>query len=302
MSRLQILHKRHYWTRHAAVPALVAGIILGLVGFLVPSTSAGTPRRSAVAGVPIGVPAKVLRYAHWIVLKYDENGNEQLEQDEWKWMRGNPQLVDSNSDGVITVEEFTNHVARYGLRRNIRLALPKDAPSADDYEPMPGTDGESDAARKSKAQTPRAAVPKASVKAPKSGRTTKFYVPTTRLPKGLPDWFRQRDKDGDGQVTLAEYSPGASDTALREFTRYDRNRDGVVTPEECVPPVAKPKTKTIPTRTVPAKPVAPAGTAPSAADKTSAAARAAARLEQIKKNKAAAAARRVKPPKKRPTR
>jgi hypothetical protein len=51
-----------------------------------------------------------------------------------------------------------------------------------------------------------------------------------KLPPGLPDWFRQLDKDGDGQIGLYEWRAGGR--SLEEFARIDRNDDGFLTPEE----------------------------------------------------------------------
>jgi hypothetical protein len=55
-----------------------------------------------------------------------------------------------------------------------------------------------------------------------------------RLPDGLPDWFARKDVNGDGQVTMSEYSSEWSAEKAREFTRYDLNGDGIVTPQECL--------------------------------------------------------------------
>jgi EF hand len=52
------------------------------------------------------------------------------------------------------------------------------------------------------------------------------------LPKGLPSWFEQRDRDGDGQVGLYEWRQ--SGDALDEFLRIDSNNDGLVTAEEAL--------------------------------------------------------------------
>jgi len=68
----------------------------------------------------------------------------------------------------------------------------------------------------------------------KSRIPRKYTVSRTSLPSGLPSWFILRDADGDAQLSLAEYAQDASETSIREFTRYDRNGDGVVTPQECV--------------------------------------------------------------------
>jgi hypothetical protein len=72
----------------------------------------------------------------------------------------------------------------------------------------------------------------------------------------LPDWFRKGDRDGDGQLTLAEYAGVGSASADKEFARYDRNRDGLITPRELLGPAAFSK----PAPRLPAAPVAEAPT------------------------------------------
>jgi hypothetical protein len=72
-------------------------------------------------------------------------------------------------------------------------------------------------------------------------RQRKYVVSPSRLPPGLPDWFRQRDRDGDGQLTLAEYAEVGSAAADREFARYDRNQDGLITPREVLGSAAEPR-------------------------------------------------------------
>jgi lysophospholipase L1-like esterase len=49
-------------------------------------------------------------------------------------------------------------------------------------------------------------------------------------PIPLPDWFRQLDTDGDGQIGLYEWR--ASGRPLDEFQRLDRNQDGFLTADE----------------------------------------------------------------------
>lgn len=60
----------------------------------------------------------------------------------------------------------------------------------------------------------------------------RFVTPKSRL-AGLPEWFSARDMNGDGQLTVAEYTPGSEESLLDQFNRYDRNKDGVLTPQEC---------------------------------------------------------------------
>jgi len=62
----------------------------------------------------------------------------------------------------------------------------------------------------------------------------KDTVSRNRLPKGLPSWFVLRDTDGDAQLTLQEYAPDSSAPDIKEFSRYDGNGDGVLTPQECL--------------------------------------------------------------------
>jgi hypothetical protein len=66
---------------------------------------------------------------------------------------------------------------------------------------------------------------------PKSGR---FLTPHERLSKDLPDWFREKDTNGDGQVDMAEYASEWTAALVEEFNRYDLNHDGVITQAECL--------------------------------------------------------------------
>jgi Ca2+-binding EF-hand superfamily protein len=66
---------------------------------------------------------------------------------------------------------------------------------------------------------------------PKSGR---FLTPHERLSKELPDWFREKDVNGDGQVDMAEFASEWTPALIEEFNRYDLNHDGVITAAECL--------------------------------------------------------------------
>jgi Ca2+-binding EF-hand superfamily protein len=61
-----------------------------------------------------------------------------------------------------------------------------------------------------------------------------------KLPEGLPPWFKELDKNNDGQVSLAEWMKAGK--PLTEFAKYDLNDDGLLTPEE-VYRVVRPATK-----------------------------------------------------------
>jgi Ca2+-binding EF-hand superfamily protein len=57
---------------------------------------------------------------------------------------------------------------------------------------------------------------------------------TERLPKGLPEWFARNDANADGQVAMAEFSASWSNSTAGEFSKFDLNGDGLITPKECL--------------------------------------------------------------------
>ena len=54
------------------------------------------------------------------------------------------------------------------------------------------------------------------------------------MPKGLPDWFLEKDVNGNGQITMAEFTDTWTPEKLAEFARYDLNHDGIITAAECL--------------------------------------------------------------------
>jgi len=73
-----------------------------------------------------------------------------------------------------------------------------------------------------------------------------------RLPAGLPDWFTERDADGDGQVMMSEYASDWTDELVAEFNGFDANRDGVIAPQECLEPATTPAAESVATSEAPA--------------------------------------------------
>ena len=62
-------------------------------------------------------------------------------------------------------------------------------------------------------------------------RTYRFSTTADRLPKNLPSYF-SRDTNGDGQVSMSEYSKSWSKSTVAEFRKYDLNDDGLITAKE----------------------------------------------------------------------
>jgi hypothetical protein len=151
----------------------------------------------------------VRKYAEALLRQYDTNKNGVLEKDEWTQMRSNWRDSDANGDGTITLDELAVKMGGFSRSRS----------------PSPSVS----------TGTSVAAVSGGSSGNPTSKRSYRFLSPQERLPRGLPDWFVRKDNDGDGQVTMAEYSrSGWSDSMAEEFAKHDRNGDGIVTPEECL--------------------------------------------------------------------
>jgi Ca2+-binding EF-hand superfamily protein len=219
-------------------------------------------RSSATAPPPVedrtpetapAIPAKLLRYAQRLVKQYDRNGSGALEEKEWAAMPGNARKIDRNRDGVITVEELVDYLARYARSRRLQgdqaawQRLPR--PPAAIFRPASPAEGsrENPAVEQAGAPEhidgePSAEDAPSGNKGPLEGKRAtaasraarKYYVGPSSLPPGLPDWFSERDADGDGQLTLSEFAPDGSAAQRRLFARYDQNGDGVITPDEAV--------------------------------------------------------------------
>ncbi|MDR1270151.1 MAG: hypothetical protein LBK82_11560 [Planctomycetaceae bacterium] len=77
---------------------------------------------------------------------------------------------------------------------------------------------------------------KANVTTGAAAVSTKQSAAYDRLPIGMPDWFFERDKDQDGQLSMMEYANGQLWTEMiaDEFRFLDKNNDGVATVSEII--------------------------------------------------------------------
>jgi Ca2+-binding EF-hand superfamily protein len=191
----------------------------------------------------------VRRYVERVISVYDENGDGQLQASEWTSMRGAPEIIDVDRDGSITPTEFVQHVTKFAARRRIHLVSPEPPSSGEEpplLQPISAPPGKRSAAAKTAGDVAGGTGPDASTEGaagasppPAPARQVnrrkdlKFFVPASRLPSNLPGWFHTQDRDGDGQITLAEYTPTVTNATLAEFRRFDRNGDGLITADEC---------------------------------------------------------------------
>lgn len=174
------------------------------------SSSPSSP--SSAAGPDASRESRYRYFAQSMFRRYDRNGSGFLEKDEWGPMR-NAEAADANHDGKITPEELANRLAAYGRGRS--------------REGRGGASESNGSSGPSRTGTSRTA-------SSDDRKSYRFLTPTERLPEGLPDWFARNDANGDGQVAMAEYATSWSDSKVREFDRYDLNRDGLITPRECL--------------------------------------------------------------------
>lgn len=196
-----------------------------------PSQSENSDSRHLPAQTPpkgTAVPTKVNRYAKYLMTKYDRNHDGVLQKDEWKVMHGHPEFIESKGDGVITLDDLVRWIANYSQRK--RIGVPHEQEPEPEHAAVTKTassTGEPDESNQSSSVN-------ASPGASERHRDQKFFVPASRLPAGLPEWFLSKDQDGDGQLTAGEFSPTAIAAELAEFATYDANGDGIVTAKECV--------------------------------------------------------------------
>jgi hypothetical protein len=181
---------------------------------------------------------KIERYARRLMKRYDLSGDGLLDQSEWLAMRGDPAgTMDQDRNGVITSVEIEHRVGNFG-KRSLRVVP---ARSTESTTGQVGSGNESQAAqhelpdgtagRRAPATADTAA--EASPNTPTARMMRRFFVSASQLPMGVAGWFLDDDFNGDGQVTMAEFSANWTDVEAERFATWDLNRDGVITAAEC---------------------------------------------------------------------
>jgi hypothetical protein len=179
-----------------------------------------------------------------------------LEPDEQGFMGSSAASEDLNHDGVITIDEIVAHHSA-GASASTAPATSTTAPATststssssdssrssdrdrdrDRYRGYSRREGDSSSDSKSKTDDAMAkrvftGTAGGTGKDADKRHSYRFSVAADKLPTGLPGWFKSRDTNGDGQVSLNEYSRTMSESVLSEFRRYDLNNDGIITAKE----------------------------------------------------------------------
>ena len=163
------------------------------------------------------LPAKARRFAAYVVKRCDVNGDGVLQADEWRLMNGRPELVDRNSDGLITLEEYELHLARSSV-----LPLPRKPVHTNRQNQIATGEDKGGEASSDPNSTPGGDV----------RRSLRYHVDRAKLPASTPAWFVSLDGNGDVQLSLSEFLSGGR--TITEFRKLDRSGDGLLTVREIV--------------------------------------------------------------------
>ena len=169
------------------------------------SGSGSSKRRSLLAALMAGRARRnqQKRFAETTFNHDDENSDGVIEHDEWGSTHTDFQVADKNGDRRVSREEFAAWLASKDRRRGSNGNLALDSSNRTD-------------------------------KQVRIRRSYRILSSWERLPKGLPEWFTQRDSDRDGQVLMAEYSTTWFDEVVDDYAQFDLNGNGVITPKECL--------------------------------------------------------------------
>ena len=143
--------------------------------------------------------------------RYDRNRDGFLTKDELSSrFSGNPMDFDRNKDGKLSASELA---VRYARRREGEEEARRDR-SRDRRETDSG-----------RSEAPPDVF---------NGRKSYRIDVARSLPEGLPGFFTDKDGNGDGQVTMAEFSDNWNESVVAEFFSSDLNTDGVITVDEAI--------------------------------------------------------------------
>jgi hypothetical protein len=191
-----------------------------------PSSAISGTTRPTTSTADSATSMNMTDYAKSLVKQHDNNGNMMLDGDERRELRGRAALADSNNDNVITIDELVAQLSTSSSSTSSSSSRGSEDTSDESSERRDRErssfsfrrgDRDRDSEGERSSGDSNAAVAKrvftGSVGGSQTGkddknkrRTYRFTPPAERLPTGLPSWFKSRDANGDGQVSMSEYS------------------------------------------------------------------------------------------------
>ncbi len=165
--------------------------------------------------------------------RYDSNKDGLLDAEELKRGRwsDDPMQYDRNRDGKLSKSELA---VRYAQRRVADQAAQQNE-QGQRTDSRSGRGGDSRGWSRSDNRPEEAKEPVSRFGDAKSYRSTASASSKT---SGLPDFFARSDVNGDGQVTMNEFSSSWNAETLAEFQKWDLNGDGIILPSECIAALA----------------------------------------------------------------
>lgn len=208
------------------------------------------------------------RFAEGMIRRFDQNGDNVLDKEEASQLRGPMADADANKDGKVTQDELAEKLAGFSRDRQQGGNRGGDQGerggrggwggwgrgggdrTADDRGSERGggnrggwgrgggqegwsrdRGGNSEGGRGG-----RRGRGGEDTSSSQQARSYRFLSPEERirelLPGRLQEDFLDMDSDKDGQVAMAEFTDSWNDRVIREFSTYDANRDGYITPQE----------------------------------------------------------------------
>lgn len=154
------------------------------------------------------------REAQSTIGRYDGNKNGFLDKSEiTSRFAGNPMDFDRNRDGRLSTSELA---VRYARRRE-------------------GREEAAEERRRSASRSDRSRKREKEVDVYDGEKSFRSITEATRkLPEGLPGFFTEKDKNEDGQVSMAEFATEWNDSVVSDFMKSDLNSDGIITPSEAL--------------------------------------------------------------------
>ncbi|MDM4014919.1 EF-hand domain-containing protein [Roseiconus lacunae] len=162
---------------------------------------------AAAEMMSVAVTDKDREEARNTIRRYDRNRNGVLDKNEiTSRFSGNPLDFDRNKDGRLTENELA---VRYARRRETTEDSRRD--DRDRRRDRDRDSGDSELVDVY------------------GGRKSYRVMSDEDLPKDLPGYFAEKDKNRDGQIEMAEFAEKWDDDTVADFFRSDLNRDGVIT-------------------------------------------------------------------------
>jgi EF hand len=173
---------------------------------------------------------RIEAWARNLVKENDKNGDMMLQEDERSGLRGPVARADLDNDKVVTVEEI------------VRSLSNRESPERGRRDRRASREGEgsgSESTAKSEGATKKRVYTSVSAssgtgkeKEADKRKSYRFTPAQERLTGDLPSWFKSRDRNKDGQVSMSEYGRSWNARLVRQFQDVDLNDDGVITAKE----------------------------------------------------------------------